>query len=86
MMTLIAAMALAAAAPTAPADAHAQTMQMVQMSGMDMSQMDHSKMGHMAMSQNGDGWRKHAADGKMECSLSGMRSGAPSAPQGSTGH
>ena len=81
MLTIMTAMALAAAAQTAPPSVSAQPMPMGQMHGMDMSQMDHSKMGHMATGKNGDGCCKHGADGKMECNMSG-KDGSASEHQG----
>ena len=86
MLTIMTAMALGAAAQTAPAAAvpnpHAQHTQTGQMdhSKMDHSQMDHSKMGHQ-----GDGCCKKGADGKMECAMS-KKAGADSAKQGHSGH
>lgn len=69
MMTIITAMAVAAAAQNTPANTLAQPMQMGEMQGMDMSHMDHSKMGQMAMGEHGDGCCKHTPDGKMECAM-----------------
>lgn len=80
MMTLIAAAALAAAAP-APSQGGMQ-MPVGQMPGMDMSQTDHSKMDHMA--QKGGDCCKHTPDGKMECSMS-EKGDTPSAHQGHSG-
>jgi hypothetical protein len=59
MMTLMTAMALAAAAPPAPA----QSMPMGPMQGMDMSQTDHSKMDPSAMAKGMACCCKNMAEG-----------------------
>ncbi|HXH51944.1 MAG TPA: hypothetical protein VNH53_00745 [Sphingomicrobium sp.] len=86
MLTIMTAMALAAAAqPAATARAanpHAQHMQAGQ---MDHSKMDHSKMDHSKMGQHGDGCCKKGADGKMECTMPN-KAGASSDHQGNSGH
>ena len=69
MLTIITAMALAAAAQNAPANAAAEPMAMGEMQGMDMSHMDHSKMGHMAAPADSDSCCKHTSDGKMDCAM-----------------
>lgn len=80
MLTIMTAMALAAAAqPPAAAPAanpHAQHTQ--------TGQMDHSKMGHSNMAQHGDGCCKKGADGKMECTMP-TKAGAGSTHQGHSG-
>jgi hypothetical protein len=81
MLTIMTAMALAAAAQpavTAPAaNQHAQHTQ--------AGQMDHSKMDHSKMGQHGDGCCKKGADGKMECTMS-KKTGASSDHKGHSGH
>jgi hypothetical protein len=83
MLTMIAAAALAAAQPQAPAPAaghpqHSQTGPTVP-SNMDNSSMDHSKMG-----QSGGGCCKRTAEGKMECAMMSGNAGG-STPKGRTG-
>lgn len=77
MLTIMTAMALAAAAP---AGASTQPMPMGAMHGMDMSKVDHSNMDHSKMSEamatHGDCCCKQGADGKMECNMSGKDSSA----------
>lgn len=85
MLALMTAMALAAAAQTAPAapavNPHSQHMQ----TGMDHSKMDHSRMGQMNMAQHGNGCCKTGADGKMECAMFN-KAGAGSTHQGHNGN
>jgi hypothetical protein len=65
MLTIITALALAAAAQPASAatatNPHAQHGQ--------TGQMDHSKMDHANMAQHADGCCTKTADGKMECRM-----------------
>lgn len=71
MLTIVTALALAAAAQTAPAtNPHAQHGQ--------TGQADHSKMG-----QHGGGCCKQTAEGKMECQT---MSGRGAGHQGQAGH
>lgn len=70
MLTIMTALALAAAAQPASAapvtNPHAQHGQTGQ---MDHSKMDHSKMDHANMAQHADGCCTKTADGKMECRM-----------------
>lgn len=80
MLTIMTALALAAAAQTAPAAApanpHAQHGQQAPQGQADHPKMDHSKM---------ESCCKKGADGKMECAMHD-KAGAGSAHQGHSGN
>lgn len=86
MLTMMTAMALAAAAqPTAAAPAANPQAQRAQTSQMDTSRMDRSNMDGSKMGHQGDGCCKKGADGKMECAMSSKAS-TSSASKGHSGH
>lgn len=85
MLNMMTAMALAAAAQTAPAatpQANPHTQMPMGQMNMPMGQMDHSKM--MNMAHQADGCCKQTADGKMECAMPG-KAGSASPHQGHSG-
>lgn len=85
MLTIVTALALAAAAQAAPSAPATNTRAQHAPTGqVDHSKMDHSKMDHSKMAQHGDDCCKQGADGKMECAMPN-KAGTGSSHQGNSG-